>query len=206
MKSPGFADAYVVALPVGGEKTINISGALVAVLSASEAFELSFGDDSFFFAAAGLSYRPIAGRNDGELVFKSLRVRNTGAAPLNVHLQVGTGEIIDNRAVFGGTSVPVTIVDTTLPRARVASDLVPGSQSIAALSSPVVSNANAARRAITIENCGTGDLYVSDFTFSTAIGLRIAPGGRVRIETATIVRVYNPNAYTVGVVIFEEIF
>ena len=59
MRSPAYRDIEVIQLAVGAEKPINASGMRLAILSASEPFELSFGDDAFFYAEAGLGYRPI---------------------------------------------------------------------------------------------------------------------------------------------------
>lgn len=212
---PTCQDIFLTVAP-GAEETRAGNAEMLAIISATNAFQIAFDSGAWQIAQPGLSYQ---GRPDAmgkRPRFANLRFRNPTGAPIDIVVQVSNGDIFDNRAIFGTGSVPVTPgvgaifdvrqTDLYLPRAKVASDIAPGSQSIAAGATPVLSNANAARRAITVENRGTGDLYISDFIFSTAIGLRLAAGGRVRLETATIVRVYNPNAFAVDVVYLEEIY
>lgn len=206
-RSPAYQDIEVIQLAVGAEKDINTSGARLAILSASEPFELSFGDDAFFYAEAGLGYRPIFEGASGQ-TFKSLRVRNTGIAPLDVRMQVGTGEIVDNRAVFGGGSVPVAPAAAAIfeVKQKPASNVTRWSANVAPGLWPDVRAENLSRRAVTITNTGTETVWVARDMGPGQNGARLVPGDTIRIETTSVIRVYNPSAVNVVVTGTEELY
>jgi len=206
-RSPAYQDIEVIQLAVGAEKDINTSGMRLAILSASEPFELSFGDDAFFYAEAGLGYRPIF-EGAGEQTFKSLRVRNTGIAPLDVRMQVGTGEIVDNRAVFGGGSVPVAPAAAAIfeVQQKVASDVRRWSFNVLPGTWNDVKPADPSRRAISIVNKGTETVWLARDMGPSPDGIPCAPGQTVRIETTSAIRASNSSAIAIPLVGFEEFY
>lgn len=207
MRSPAYRDIEVIQLAVGSEKQINASGLRLTILDASEPFELSFGDDAFFYAEAGLGFRPVFEGGE-EQTFRTLRVRNTGVNPLDVRMQVGTGETIDNRAVFGGSSVPVApaVAAVFNVRPKVAADVVKWAATINPGAWTDVKAANPNRRALTVTNMGTERVWVGRDIGPSQVGLLCAPGVTVRLETTSAVRVLNPSPIAIIVVGTEETY
>ncbi|MBX3487854.1 hypothetical protein [Parvibaculum sp.] len=114
-RSGQFRDVIITGIPAGEERSFNDAGTIVSCLSADAPFQLAFDDGNFFYVAPGLGYRPFDAAGQ-VLEFSSLIIRNVSASPLDVHLQIGTGDIIDNRAVYGGTAVPIQPIDFNGPQ------------------------------------------------------------------------------------------
>lgn len=208
MRSPAFRDVVVSGLASGVEQTFNVSGIILRVLSASEDFELALGDDDFFHVEAGLGYQPIELPQNDELTFRSIRVRSIGVSPLDARLQVGTGEIIDNRAVFGGAAVPVELAAGAIfwVRQRPASSVPKWSVSVAAGTWPDILPVNLNRRAAVISNRGAETVFVSDNAGPSPSGIPVPPGETIRVETTSLLRAYNPSAVSVLLVGVEEVY
>jgi len=119
MRSPAYR-TILVTLGAEAEKTVNASGSIIRVLNATDAFQLSFGDDTFFETEAGLGYEPFYGMTEADGVtpqtFRTLRFRNPTGSAMDIRVQIGTGNIVDGRVVFGGTAVPVEPIEFDGPQ------------------------------------------------------------------------------------------
>lgn len=206
LQSPSFR-TLTFTLGANEERTINASGSILTVLTADGTFEISFGDDSFFEAEAGLGFEPFDPSAQTQ-TFKTLRFRDTSGAANAVRVQIGTGKIYDNRLVFGtvelpvktgpGTILDVNLTDAALPRAQTATAFYTQfSGAIAAGANVIVSPTNMYVSRVLIENFGTETVYANDGT--TLPACSIAPGEVREFFTTFQIYVSNPASIPVTV-------
>ena len=204
-----------------GEEEVRAGNAeMLAIISATAAFLVSFDSGGFQIAQAGLSYQRRAAASGARPRFKELRFFNPNAFPIDIEVQISNGDIFDNRAIFGAGAVPVTPAPAAVfdclvapaaaavfdvKRARAAS-ITRWSATVAAGGWPTVSPAAANRRALWIANRGTETVYVSSSGGPSSSGIPLSPGDRIRLETVSKVDVYNPSAVSVFVTGVEELF
>lgn len=218
-RSAQFRDVIITGIPAGEERSFNDAGTIVSCLSADAPFQMAFDDGNFFYVAPGLGYRPFDAAGQ-VLEFSSLIIRNISAAPIDVHLQVGTGDIIDNRAVYGGTAVPVqpidfngpqpvlaALTDPILPRHAVPLSLASLSNlSLAAGVSTLVAPANVDRVAYTVKHEGSARMYLKNSSGLNTHGFVLRPGVTVRFATRGDLYIYNPAAFAQMVRHVEEVW
>lgn len=184
-------------IPAGGEESRAATGEMVAIIAATGTFLIAFDSGSFQLAQAGLSYQGRPDAAGARPRFLSLRFRNPTANPITVSVQVSTGDIFDNRAIFGAGNVPVTIVDTYLPREAVPAIIGSASSvNVPASSSMVIAAANASRRAMGVQNCGTETLYIKTGGGHNDQGFPLFAGERREIEINGELRAYNLFPFT----------
>ncbi|PKQ07297.1 MAG: hypothetical protein CVT72_03710 [Alphaproteobacteria bacterium HGW-Alphaproteobacteria-11] len=213
-RSAQFRDIIIAAIPAGEERSFNDAGTIVACLAASAPLEMAFDDGNFFFVAPGLGYRPFDPSGQA-IEFGSLIFRNPTGAPIDVHFQIGTGDIIDNRAVFGGTAIPVQPITFAVPQpvsqsgawnvgltgvylpraARPVAISNMGDLSCAASAVTLISAATAARSSYVLEHLGTETMYIKTPTTNNNNGIPIRPGERLEIETNGALNIRNPAAF-----------
>ncbi|MFN6941672.1 MAG: hypothetical protein ACK4OG_06700 [Parvibaculum sp.] len=103
---PTCQDIFLTVQP-GADDVRAANGETLAIISATAPFEIAFNAGSLQFADAGLTYQGRAMPDGKRPRFSELRFSNPNAFPINIRVQVSHGEIFDNRAIFGGNSVPV---------------------------------------------------------------------------------------------------
>ncbi|MDO8840420.1 MAG: hypothetical protein Q7V31_16020 [Parvibaculum sp.] len=94
-------------LAAGAEQVHAADAEMLAIISATDAFLISFDSGPFQIAQPGLSYQGRPDASGARPRFGQLRFRNPTAAPIDIVVQVSNGDIFDNRAIFGTGSVPV---------------------------------------------------------------------------------------------------
>lgn len=95
-------------LAAGAEQAHAANAEMLAIISATDAFLISFDSGPFQIAQPGLSYQGRPDASGARPRFGQLRFRNPTAAPIDILVQVSNGDIFDNRAIFGTGNVPVT--------------------------------------------------------------------------------------------------
>lgn len=217
-----------VTIPAGGDHMTSCDAEMVVVLAATDAFAMSFNGGSFQVAAPGLAYRG-NGQPDGERPrVRQLVLRNPTANPLTVTLQLSRGEILDNRAIFGGTAVPIQPIDFNgpqpvtqsggwmvtfdpaqvyLPRAVVPLTINHIANTVlAAASLTLVAAANANRAAYCIQNEGSERIYVKSNNSASTLGAVVPPGGFRRFATRGDVYAFNSVGVTQLIRHYEEVW
>ncbi|MCW5728153.1 hypothetical protein [Parvibaculum sp.] len=117
-----------VTVPPGEERVAACDAEVVAIMASSADFLLAFDDGGFQFAEAGMTYMGRRKPDGARPRARKLRFKNEGGAPLIVQAQLSTGEIIDNRIVFGGVAIPVQPIDFNGPQPiSISSALMPPS-------------------------------------------------------------------------------
>mgnify|MGYP003645869547 CR=1 FL=1 len=219
--SPSFRTVRLT-LDANGEQAYNTSGNVIAVISADGAFEMSFGDDSFFETEAGLGYAPDDGTGLAQ-TFRTLRFRDTSGLSNEVRVQIGTGRISDNRAVFGnselpvktnpatelqvktkaGTSLSVMQADEFLPKAKLPNVVAAqGTVTVgASISALVVTGTGGNNSWVYLRNTGTETMFITGTATFASNGIALAAGETIGFEHSGAVYVANPAAFSQGVAV-----
>ena len=196
--SPSYR-TVTVPLAANEERSVNASGNILAVLSATGDFEMSFGDDTFFETEAGISYEP-ADSNGNRQMFKTLRFRDKSGAANSVKVQIGTGKIHDNRAVFGGASVPVTQQDTYLPREQLPNSITGSNWTVPAAGTYSFQ----ATAGGFVTNRGVETIFATDSGLNAQRGIAIAPGETVDLKTSDLIYLVNTSSVDVAVTVLKR--
>ncbi|MFA7638006.1 MAG: hypothetical protein WCY02_01725 [Parvibaculum sp.] len=169
---------------------------MVAIIAATGTFLIAFDSGSFQLAQAGLSYQGRPDAAGARPRFLSLRFRNPTASPITVSVQVSTGDIFDNRAIFGAGNVPVTIVDTYLPREAVPSLIASvSSLFVPASSSVTIAVANAGRKAMCVQHMGTETMYLKTGGGLNDQGIPLFAGERLEVENNGELKAFNLSGF-----------
>lgn len=178
-------------LPANSELPQNISGSFLAIISSSASFGLSFDNQGFLESGSGFAYPggvdPITGEQER---FASLRFKETSGLGNIIKIAYGDGVIVDNRAIFGGTNVPVEEVLPSIFSVPGADIIVNDNATALAFSG----NANDVSRSIT--NHGAGTVYLNTGA-ATETGIPVRPGETVQISVTSNVYVRNQSGVQV---------
>lgn len=219
---PTCQDIFLTVQP-GADDVRAANGETLAIISATAPFEIAFNAGSLQFADAGLTYQGRAMLDGKRPRFSELRFRNPNAFPINIRVQVSHGEIFDNRAIFGGNSVPIVpavgaifdvaqasawnvgqsgtwnvgLTGTYLPREAVAVTVSnTANLTCAANNVTQISAATAARRRFVLQHLGTETMYIKTGTNNNDNGIPLCPGERLEVEVNGALNIRNPAAFS----------
>lgn len=202
-RSPSFR-RVTVPLNALQERDVNVSGAIAVILEADGSCEMAFDSDDFFEIEAGLKFTPFDPKETDQ-TFKTLRFRETSGLANTIVLQIGTGDIDDNRAVFGKSELPVktnpgTVLDVMPDAAAVfttqkktPTDFYSTGATIAAGGTYA---AGVAFDWAKVTNLGTETLRVQN---GAASGVALPPGETMDLPPSPNAYIYNPNAISVNI-------
>ncbi|MFN6941949.1 MAG: hypothetical protein ACK4OG_08100 [Parvibaculum sp.] len=199
----------------GADDVRAANGETLAIISATAPFEIAFNAGSLQFADAGLTYQGRAMLDGKRPRFSELRFRNPNAFPINIRVQVSHGEIFDNRAIFGGNSVPVVpavgavfdvaqsgtwnvgLTGAYLPREAMPVTISnTANLTCAANAVTQISAATAARRRYVLHHLGTETMFLKTVNTNNDNGIALCAGERLEIETNGALNIRNPVAFT----------
>ncbi|MFN3933635.1 MAG: hypothetical protein ACK4KX_03260 [Parvibaculum sp.] len=207
----------------GAEAVRAANAETLAIIAATAPFEIAFDAGSFQFADAGLTYQGRAKEGEPRPRFGELRFRNPNAFPISIRVQVSHGEIFDNRAIFGGNSVPVMpsvgaifdvaqygtwnvgqagtwnvgLTGTYLPREAVPVTISnTGNLTCAANAVTNISAATTTRNRFVLHHLGTETMFIKTGTNANTNGIPLCPGERIEIRTNGALNIFNPAAFS----------
>tara|TARA_R110002110_G_scaffold1531_9_gene6850 strand:- start:3731 stop:4429 length:699 start_codon:yes stop_codon:yes gene_type:complete len=221
-----------ITVAAGETANVNITGELLAIISASAEFDLSFNGGAYFTTQSGLSYFGKPDPATGERPrFQSISVKNNSGAPNIIRVQASTGEILDNRAVFGVGSVPVitnvgeavevkpkvgeiwsfTNSDLQLKKATSAEAINRNATvSVAAgnYAGLIAAVGVGVRASVVLEHIGTETMWLhSQGSFSAGKnGVMLRPGERYEAEIFGALYASNHSAFAQSIVVSEKVW
>ena len=188
-------------LQPGEAQAITVQAEFICCLAATAAFEIVADDVNRMFMQEGISYVNAPGE-----FYSRLRVVNTSAAPNEIFLQFGPGELRDQRlTVSGAVSVvtppgqplEVTQADQYAPRENMPDVIERGvTLSVPGGTSSQVYGANPDRHSCIVENLSTETMVISDSTGTLNHGIPVRPGERLEIRSKGAIWVANPASFT----------
>lgn len=208
-------------LAANEEMAVNVSGEFLGIINATGAFDVSFDDQPFLASGRGFGYPGGVGPSGARARFGRLRFKDTSGATNEISIVWGNGEVIDNRAIFGGASVPVAfdgpqpvtqsgafLVDQATPDDwRTPSPEVYTTLTTATLppaSAYLILGASATRSRAMISNRGTETVWIKSGAAVLGNGLPLAPGETTIVKTRADVYAANLSAVTVPLTMQEE--
>ena len=97
-------------LAANEETKRHVFGSFLRVIASTDDFEIGVSGEEWISGFAGLGIASEVDPQTGERpTFQELRFRETKGVSNSIRVIVGTGQIFDDRVVFGGTNVPVDV-------------------------------------------------------------------------------------------------
>jgi len=186
-----------ITLAAGIGEALNISGKFLRLLSTTGVVKIGFnGDEAYELPAAVGVYAP-----DG---FSQIRFVNPGTGSITIELAVGGAEITDDRLNVSGT-IGVSSIATPVDLSKAATLTPTADITLAAAAATLIKAINLNRREIMITALAAngGAVRIAGATVAANIGLEIAPGQTVTLDTTAAI--YGFSALATDKVAIVEI-
>lgn len=173
-------------LAIDEEFPISGNGNGAALLSATGAMEIAFGDGPFveFESGTSMSF-------DETEEFTATRIKNISGAENSIDLYIGRGDFFDMRFQSTGT---ITVIEAR-PDVFLTYAKVP----VGSGANTVILTQNVKRKEAFICNDGADKVYVQHNAGGAGFGIPLAAGATAIIETTAAIQVYNPSGAAIDI-------